>query len=69
MTDSSDALIKEDSVNELKEFDSFNPKVVDDVLLLSDSCCFDKLVSDDVIVLFLSTSKLFAFLPSVDHQE
>lgn len=77
LTDSSDALISEESVNDVNELLNLSPPIADvlveeEMVLLSISLGgFERFVSDAVVDEFLSTSRLlFAdLLPSVDHQE
>ena len=76
LTDSSDTLISEESVNEVNELLDFSPSSdvlfdLEDELALSLSLgTLDRFVSDAVVDEFLSTSRLFAdLLPRVDHQE
>ena len=76
LTESSDALISEESVNEVNELLNFSPPIevlvdLEDEVVLSISLGgFDRFVSEAVVDEFLSTSRLFAdLLPRVDHQE
>ena len=78
LTDSSDALISEERVNDVNELLNLSPPIADvlvdfeDELVLFSSSLggFERFVSDAVIDEFLSTSRLFAdLLPRVDHQE
>ena len=76
LTESSDALISEESVNEVNELLNFSPPIEvlvdleDEVVLSISPGDFDRFVSEAVVDEFLSTSRLFAdLLPRVDHQE
>lgn len=77
LTDSSDALISEESVNDVNELLSFRPAIellgdLEDAVVFSVSLgAFERFVSEAVVDEFRSTSRLLAdlLLPRVDHHE